>query len=81
MATIINDYTFPPTGRPEKYPWNEWFDGKTRRLQRGVDFSNHPGNFRMTVYQAARRRGVVVQTSLEDNLDSGIALVIQAYEW
>ena len=38
----IKNYNPPKRGAPVKYPWNEWFDGSTYRLQRGKDFVCQP---------------------------------------
>ncbi len=79
MATVLKDFEFGASrGRPEMYPWATWFDGKIRRLERGKDFEGHPANFRVQVFAAAKRYGVKVQTSVEKNLDQGVALVIKA---
>lgn len=54
-------------GRPEDYPWAEWFDGQTHELLRGKDYeAESPASFRSTVYSAARRYGVKVETAIID---------------
>lgn len=67
MAEIIADL---PTrrGRPSKYPWDEWVDGKARVAQRGVDFDITTHAFISTLHQAAKARdGVKVRTKTIDD--------------
>ena len=57
MAEIVE--AFPRktrAGRPSKYPLEEWFDGKIRKLSRPADFDSEPKNFRVTVQEKARRK-------------------------
>ena len=76
MAHILD--TFPDDGGPMngrvQYPWGDWLDGQVWQLNRGVDFSSTPAEFRSQVYAAARRHKVSVRCAV---LDSNI-LVIQA---
>lgn len=55
----------PRAGRPPKYPWEEWFDGKRRILVQGEDYdADSPKSFRSTVYSAATRLNVEVATKI-----------------
>lgn len=58
----------PRSGRPEDHPWTEWFDGRTHALVRGEDYDEKttPASFRSTVYSAANRYGVKVETAIID---------------
>lgn len=57
----------PKRGRPAKYPWDKWFDGKTRVLEQGVDYeADSPKSFRSTVYSAAKRMGIGIETRIID---------------
>lgn len=57
----------PRAGRPEDHPWSEWFDGQTYELIQGEDYqAESPASFRSTVYSAARRYGVKVETAIID---------------
>ncbi len=47
------------------YPWEEWLDGKPYGLKRGADFDTDVASMRVTVYRAAKRRGVRVRTMVE----------------
>jgi hypothetical protein len=44
-------------GRPPKYPWEEWTDGRSRRLRRGEDFDADLVSFRTMVHRKARDLG------------------------
>ncbi len=73
MAEILE--TFPSKagtrGNP-KYPFDEWFDGKTRKLYRynnlkqtgqdARDFDCTVESMRGQLYKAASRRGIEVRT-------------------
>lgn len=61
MAEIIEDDSLKPRRR---YPWDEWADGQTRRIRRGVDFDTSAGSMRVQLYQEARRRGLKVTAAL-----------------
>lgn len=53
-------------GRPVMHPWDEWFDGNAHELERHVDFDGQLSSMRTQVYSAARKRGVVVRTSTDE---------------
>jgi len=42
------------------YPWGEWFDGKVRLLEPGVDFTCEPVGMRSAAYSAAKKAGIKV---------------------
>ena len=72
MSERIEGATLPPRtrgkkskrGRSEQYPYDDWFDGALWRLRRGEDFTVTPTSMRTTIYSAAKRRGVTVETRL-----------------
>lgn len=66
MAEIANDFVFVRTGRPSKYPWQEWCDGQTRILTRGVDFQCHIDSLTNHVHTWARRHGYRARTQSVD---------------
>lgn len=43
--------------------WDEWLDGKARKLKQGEDFHCSPARFAILAHAAARRRGKQVETS------------------
>lgn len=63
----LNLTDVPRAGRPAKYPWEEWFDGRTHVLVQGEDYeADGPKSFRSTVYSAADRLDVTVVTKIID---------------
>jgi hypothetical protein len=42
------------------YPWGEWFDGKVRLLEPGVDFTCEPVGMRSAAYSAAKKAGIKI---------------------
>ena len=68
MAEIVSDSVWTETRRKSvsKYPWDEWFDGKTRILVQGEDFTVTPASIRNTVSVNAFRRRVGVRTRILD---------------
>jgi hypothetical protein len=65
MARILEDHSWTRgKRRGSSYPWAEWFDGKTRELVRGEDFTSTLKSFRTTAYVAAKRAGVTVRSEL-----------------
>jgi hypothetical protein len=75
MAEIVEGYEFRKPGGNGKYNWDEWFDGKARRLTHDVDFTCSPRTLSASAYQAARRCGKKLRTTIEDDTH----IVIQAY--
>ncbi len=74
MAELLTE--FPPInrgGRPQFYPWDEWFDGQVRRLTKGVDFHCSPNSLRSLAYTTAVNRGLNVRSKVLDK-----SIVIQA---
>ena len=70
MAKIIEGNI--PHGKADisKYPWEEWFDGQTRELTRGVDFTVTLASFRCTILAAGKRCGkrVITRAKNENTL-------------
>lgn len=68
MANVVDDLPdMQKRGRPELYPWDEWFDGQVWKLIRDVDFAASPDGFRVTVAQAARRRGMKARIRIRED--------------
>jgi hypothetical protein len=66
MAERLENYEFGGRfGRPPKHPWNEWLDGSTWRITRGIDFDARPSSIRQEILQTAARRGLGAETSVE----------------
>jgi hypothetical protein len=75
MAEVLKKFEFEMRGRPTKYPWDRWLDGRIWKLERGVDFQPEPQNFRQCVYSAAYSRNKRVRVSFTDT-----HCVLQSYE-
>jgi len=47
-------------GREERYPWADWFDGRARLLENGMDYDAETISMKSCAYAAARRHGVKI---------------------
>jgi hypothetical protein len=76
MAEQVKDFDWldHPQGRKNKYPWNEWFNGETWKLERGVDFKVDPKSFR----DQAHGRGYYKRHKVRCSID-GDTVYLQAY--
>lgn len=62
-----------------KYPWDEWLDGKTWELRKGRDYESTLESFRAGAWRAANQRGKKVKTRILRD-DDGEGIAIRAYE-
>lgn len=44
----------------QRYPWDEWFDGKVRLLEKGVDFDCSLAGMRSAALSAAKKYGIEI---------------------
>lgn len=58
-------------GRTEKYPYDEWLDGKIYQLDAGADFEGKVTAFSTSIRQAAGRRNLKVNLV---TLENGVAV-------
>ncbi len=69
MANLLNDNDLERIravrGRPMKYPWDEWLDGKARTLEVGVDFTCTISTFRVHFCNQCRKKGLSSWSVLE----------------
>jgi hypothetical protein len=49
-------------GRPRKYPWDKWANGKTWVTVKGEDFTCSTHQFQVTVHAHARYHGMIATT-------------------
>jgi hypothetical protein len=63
-------------GRPQLYPWDEWFDGAPYMLTRGEDFTSQMQGMKATIYKEAQRRGHEVAVTVDKAHER---FMIQAY--
>jgi hypothetical protein len=61
MAEVVDSIPPRKNGK-EKYPWEQWFDGRAWRITRGTDFDVEVAVMRQNIWQAARTRGLAVET-------------------
>jgi hypothetical protein len=66
MAQIIDEQFESKKGRPPTYPWEEWTDGKTRRLFKDDDFNASLISFRTMVHRKARDVGMRAFTKINE---------------
>jgi len=62
-------------GRSEKYPYDEWLDGKVWQLDEGTDFEVSKGSFMTSIRGAAKKRGLNVRSRVLET-----AVVVQAFQ-
>jgi len=79
MAKVLKKYKPKKrnVGRPRKYPWDRWLDGKTRRLIKGKDFKCELATIDDNARKAATARGLRVHVWREPERN---AVVLQAYK-
>lgn len=66
MPETLRRYEFRK-GPPDRYPWDQWLDGKIHRLTRGreKDFAVSVKAFQSAAHWAAGARGLRVRTQSE----------------
>ena len=65
MARTVKE--MPESQRGQKYPWNEWFNGKIWELTSGEDFVCDPDSMRQQTYQAASKLGLSAKTRVTED--------------
>lgn len=60
-------------GRPIKYPFQNWFNGKKWALEEGKDFDVAPESFKAALYAAKNRMGYTIVTSTR--VENGVSVV------
>lgn len=77
MAERIEPFT-PRSGRPPSYPWDEWMDGSTWRIERGVDFEIPARNMAAVIRARGHRVGQLATTRvIGDSVEFRFALAPQ----
>lgn len=68
MAEVLDEFPPQRRGAPPRYPYNQWFNGDTWKLEHGVDFTTNIQHLRTGLGHAARKRGGILRTTIsEDN--------------
>lgn len=63
MATQLDTFPGPGgAGRPRRYPWDEWTNGRPWRITRGEDYTIATENMRTNLHMRATSIGRKVQT-------------------
>lgn len=77
MAEVVENFEFKRIGHRGRclYPWKEWFDGRTWKLSRTIDFNIPAKHFRNCVTNKASTLNIKVRTSVR-----GDDVFIQQYE-
>ena len=66
MAVVLRNFPASASvGRPQKYPWEQWQDGRVWKARQGVDFSLTPARFRCILYQRANSYGRTCRTRID----------------
>jgi hypothetical protein len=74
MAEQLTDFEFRRHGRPHKYPWAMWADGKPLRLVSGEDFTISAEAMRTNARAFGTRNNYAVSTAV---VDDGMALIVR----
>ena len=78
MAEILEDYEFVKSGRGASYPYHEWFNGQIWKLEEWTDFDCKPTSLRSALYEAARKRGFDLNTSIGKDSQGMSYVIVQA---
>lgn len=65
MATVVEQLPKRHRGRPPKYDWDRYSDGRNYRCVQGVDFDTSPVSFRALVHRTADARGLKAETRID----------------
>ncbi len=57
----------PKRGAPEKYPYDDWFDGNIWKIDSIAEYGREPALLGGRVVAAAERRGLVITTATEED--------------
>jgi hypothetical protein len=55
-------------GPKPKYDWDLYTNGEVHTVVKGTDFTCGPASFRAILHQQAKRVGLVVKTSISDDI-------------
>lgn len=58
-----------PAGTKAEYPWDQWFDGRIRLLEQGIDFTVSAKSMQLQAHQRSRIDGVRIGTRITDDGD------------
>ena len=79
--TILENYDWgsrTKAGRTPKYPWDEWFDGQTRVIMKGEDYTCKTESMQTILRMKIRDRAdLEVRTRTTDDGSGGQAIIFQ----
>lgn len=78
MAIELTEYEFVTQGRPHRYDWKSWANGKTWKLTKGTDFTVSAQGMRGNIYSYAKANNLKARTSITDGGTSVIVLMSQS---
>jgi hypothetical protein len=73
MAKTVATFPEVKRGRPIKYPYQNWFNGKKWALAQGKDFDVDASSFKAALYAAKNRMGYVIVTT--ETVENGVPVV------
>lgn len=81
MTEVLEEFPTSHRGRPAKYPWDEWADGKVRRLVQGEHFPCSVASFRALVHKTASSRAArgLPRTEARTGV-KGNSIIVQFYD-
>ena len=85
MAQILQRYDWTFTSkhndqaRSRNYPWDEWLDGRIRRLSPGTDFDGPAVSVERVIRTSANRRKIRVRVRIEE-VEGVDTIVLQAHD-
>lgn len=74
MAEQLSDFKFPTRGRPHKYTWSSWTDGKPWKLVKGSDFEVATKTMQANARIYAKKNNLRANTAIIEN---GNAIIVQ----
>lgn len=74
MAEQLKNFEFPSRGRPYKYRWEAWTNGKPWKLVAGDDFTVSIKTMQSNARTYAQKHNYSLNTAI---VDDGTALVLQ----
>jgi hypothetical protein len=75
MAEALEEW--PTREREQRFPWDQWLDGRPWRVDRGGDYESKAKTFIANARSQAKRRGGSVRTALFAEGTDGEYVVLQ----
>lgn len=75
MAKQVSEFPQVRRGRPEVYPYKQWFNGKKWALKQGEDFHVEPESFKAALYARKNAMNLVIRTATITDAETGLSTV------